>query len=139
MHRRRNVSLIRSLVIIAIILNVLLTIFHVLVMVKVIPYNMVWGGRISTFDEAIQMETASIIGTIIIILITSVGLSKRIINRTSRYSYQYKLSLLAISAFFGFNMLSNFASDNSFEKMIFIPLTSVFILLYLSIYRLLRK
>ncbi len=135
MSRRRRFARNKLLVRLILILLFLLLIFHVLVLFQVIPYSIIWGGNIDNFQALVQMETISIIATVLIFLITSFGLSFTIIKGSSRYSLQYRYSLLIIALFFVFNLITNIISRNTIEKLIFIPVTSIFILLYLSLFR----
>jgi hypothetical protein len=42
-------------------ITVLATIFHLLIVVRVIPYEITWGGRLKTVEEMYVFETISIL------------------------------------------------------------------------------
>ena len=42
-------------------LSILLLGFHTLVILEVIPYTIVWGSRLNSFDEMIQFEVVALI------------------------------------------------------------------------------
>jgi len=42
-------------------ISVLATIFHLLILVRVIPYEITWGGRLKTVEEMYVFETISIL------------------------------------------------------------------------------
>lgn len=42
-------------------ISVLATIFHLLILVRVIPYEITWGGRLKTVEEMYVFETLSIL------------------------------------------------------------------------------
>lgn len=49
-----------ALILMFVLLGVLLT-FHVIIMSGVIPYDIVWAGKLKSYDEMIRFETVSIL------------------------------------------------------------------------------
>ena len=45
---------------ILVVISVLATIFHIMILVRVIPYEITWGGRLKTVEEMFVFETISI-------------------------------------------------------------------------------
>jgi hypothetical protein len=46
---------------ILVVISVLATIFHIMILVRVIPYEITWGGRLKTVEEMFVFETISIL------------------------------------------------------------------------------
>jgi hypothetical protein len=94
--------------------------FHVLVLTRVIPYNIVWGGRLTDLSQMYIFEIISvIINTIFlfIVLIKSklleINLSDKLLNSV----------LWIMAGLFLLNTLGNLLSNNNFEKLVFTPIT----------------
>jgi hypothetical protein len=90
----------------------LLVIFHVLILVQVIPHGMVWGGRI-------ENESISILINVIMLLLVSVqrGLIRVKINKAIILA-----GLWAMFVLFALNTLGNAMSLNETERW-FAPVT----------------
>lgn len=105
--------------------------FHLLVLIKVVPSNIIWGGQITdSSDNMMRMEIFAIIVTIIFISIVSAKIgyiktciSGKIIN----------ILLWIIFIFFAFNTVGNLVSGVSIEKLIFAPITVLLSLLTLRL------
>ena len=94
--------------------------FHVLVIINVIPYEIIWGGRIRNRRELINLELISIIVNAIMIFVVlirtgMVGFSIR--RRWMRLLFWMMLALFLL------NTLGNLVSLNQVEKFIFTPIT----------------
>ncbi|MGV3588417.1 MAG: hypothetical protein ACO1OF_15540 [Adhaeribacter sp.] len=50
----------------------LIVIFHLLVMVGVIPFNIVWGGRLKSTSEMLLFETISIFMNLIMLAVVAI-------------------------------------------------------------------
>lgn len=97
-----------------------MVLFHVLVLTGIIPFEIVWGGRLKTQGEMLKFEAASIFINLVMLGIVSLkaGLLKAPVS-----PFFIRVSLWAMSALFLMNTLGNLASVNAFEKMVFTPLT----------------
>lgn len=98
----------------------LVLVFHLLVLFGLIPFDIVWGGRLKNSSEMISFETVSIGINLILLAIVGIhsgflkiGLSKRII----------KIAVWLMFALFVLNTIGNLFSNNYWEKIIFTPLT----------------
>ncbi len=94
--------------------------FHVLVIINVIPYEIIWGGRIRNRRELINLELISIIVNAIMIFV--------VLIRTGMVGFSIRrrwmrLLFWMMFAFFLLNTLGNLVSLNQLEKFIFTPLT----------------
>jgi hypothetical protein len=98
----------------------LMVLFHVLVMVQVIPYGMVWGGRLENSSQMLLFEAISIAVNLLMLgaVAISAGMVKVKINRAI-----LKAALWTMFAVFLLNTIGNLLSNNETEKLIFTPLT----------------
>ncbi len=107
------------------VLTFAVTIFHLLIIVKLIPYDIAWGGRLASDNEMYTFETISIFINLLLILILlikgsylKVQLNKKTVN-----------TLLLIYFFiFILNTIGNILAHTTFEKM-FSVLTLIFAIL----------
>jgi hypothetical protein len=100
----------------------ILVIFHILVVVGVIPYDLVWGGRLGNAAQMRQFEIVSIIINLLIMLVVAMrgGYIQSLLPR--------KLITVLIWIFvllFSLNTVGNLLSKNLLESIIFTPLTLV--------------
>ena len=98
----------------------LLLILHFIILLKIIPYNLVWGGRLKSDKEMYRFEIFSIIiNSLFIIVVLAkanlfmIAIPKRIIN--------YALWLMA--GLFLLNTIGNAVSKNKLEQRVFTPIT----------------
>jgi len=94
--------------------------FHVLVIINVIPYEIIWGGRIRNRRELINLELISIIVNAIMIFV--VLIRTRMVGFSIRRRWM-RLLFWMMFAFFLLNTLGNLVSLNQVEKFIFTPIT----------------
>ena len=94
--------------------------FHVLVIINVIPYEIIWGGRIRNRRELINLELISIIVNAIMIFVVLIRTGMVGFSISVRWM---RLLFWMMSAFFLLNTLGNFVSLNQLEKFIFTPIT----------------
>lgn len=52
-------------------ISLLVTVFHLLIVVKVIPYSITWGGRLQTDSEMYMFEAASIVINLFFVYLVS--------------------------------------------------------------------
>ncbi|HMJ46696.1 MAG TPA: hypothetical protein VK498_05170 [Ferruginibacter sp.] len=98
----------------------LFLILHFFILLKWIPYNLVWGGRLKSDKEMYRFETFSILMNslfVIIILVQgsllAIDIPKRIIT----------FALWLMMGLFLLNTLGNATSKNKLEQRIFTPIT----------------
>ncbi|MGI8892194.1 MAG: hypothetical protein ACR2GN_01915 [Bacteroidia bacterium] len=96
--------------------------FHLFVLTGVIPFEMVWGGRLNNREEMIQFEIISIVINIIMLLVVlaragiiGAGIKQGII----------RVALWLMFILFLLNTVGNIFSDNELEKLIFTPVTII--------------
>lgn len=118
---KNNGSKINFLATVALLVLLLISlIFHLLIMTKIIPFDIIWGGKIKDASQMLLYETVSIIINILMILV--IALDAKIIK--SRMPHRLiKAFVLIMFVIFSLNTIGNFTSVNQFEKNIFTPLT----------------
>ena len=93
---------------------------HFSILLKIVPYHFVWGGRLKTDREMYRFEMVSILINalfVVVILVQSkfieIGLPQKIVTYT----------LWLMTGLFVLNTLGNLVSKNKFEKRVFTPVT----------------
>ena len=101
-------------------------IFHLLIVIGVIPYTIVWGGRLTNSAEMLQFETVSIAINLLIMLLIAMeaGYIRRIIPQKV-----IGIVLWGIFILFVANTVANLFSVTIFERIVFTPLTFLLALL----------
>lgn len=108
-------------------------VFHLLVITGVIPYQIVWGGRLQNVNQMLKFEAVSLL--LNLVMVTWVALS------LGRIQLKVNENVLRIGFWIMFllfllNTVGNLLSNNGLEKIIFTPLT---VLLALFSFRLAIK
>ena len=105
-------------------------IFHALVLTGVIPYAIVWAGKISTAAEMRKLEVISILvnAFAILILILKAGYIQ---NKIPVKILNLIIWLLAV--LFSLNTIGNLFAESGFELYFFTPLTFILAVLCLRI------
>jgi hypothetical protein len=107
-----------------------LFIFHLLIVVHVLPFDIVWGGKLRAVEDMQQLEIASLVMTLV--LLAAVGL------RAGYLPYKPKPLILRVVMWmmvvlFVLNTLGNLLSENMVERLVFTPVTVVMALLSLRL------
>jgi hypothetical protein len=110
---------------------VLLAIFDVLVLVKVVPSNIVWGGQIQ--DSANNLVTLELIALLATCLFAIIVAAKMDYIKAGRFSGAVNVGVWVIFAYLLLNTVGNLASGISIEKLIFAPITIAMALLALRL------
>ncbi len=103
----------------------LVIVFHFLIIVKIIPFNIAWGGRLKSDQEMYVFEGISIVINLFLIWVLSLKLKNvkgKLIN----------IMLWIFLGIFTLNTIGNLFAQTNFEKF-FSILTFVFALLILRI------
>ena len=98
----------------------LIIIFHLMVMVGIIPFGMVWGGRLKSTSQMLSFEAISIGTNLVMLGVVAIkaGILKVSVNRTV-----LQIALWAMAGIFLLNTLGNAVSKDELEKIISTPLT----------------
>lgn len=105
-------------------------VFHALVLFGIVPFDMVWGGRLKSMDEMIPFEITSI--TLNAIMLIAVMIKGRLMN-VSVKPIVLKIAFWCMFVLFTTNTLGNIFSSNTMERMIFTPLTLLLAVLSLRL------
>ncbi len=100
----------------------LVIVFHFLVLTGIVPFEIVWGGRIKDSSEMEVFEAFSITLNLLMLFIIGIksGFIKLSLNPTI-----IKISLWLMFVLFFVNTMGNLFSINQWEKIIFTPITIV--------------
>ena len=104
-------------------LLILLSLFlllHFSILIKIIPYNLVWGGRLKSEKEMVRFEILSILINSLFLTVTLTQMSLLTINMPKNV---ITYSLWLMTGLFLLNTLGNVTSKNKFEKSFFTPIT----------------
>ena len=106
-------------------INTLAIFMHVLVLLKILPHDFVWGGRLKS-EDLIIFESISILVQLLFISIIAVKagyIFKGRFNRTVNVCLWVLFGLMLL------NTLGNLASSSGLETIVMTPLTLVLALL----------
>ena len=108
----------------------MVVVFHLLVLTGVIPFQIVWGGRLTDSSSMIVFELVSIVINVLMLLVVGVhtGVLRLKLNRKVTTSVLWGMVVL-----FLLNTVGNLFSNSQTEKLIFTPLTFVLGLLSLRL------
>ena len=107
-------------------LNLAVIAFHVLVLTQVIPYTIVWAGKLKTENEMYVFETLSVMINLILI-VAVLAKTKAIKTNSSQTIINVVLWLFVIV--FALNTLGNLTAKASIETYVATPLTFILALL----------
>jgi hypothetical protein len=94
--------------------------FHLLVLTGVIPYQIVWGGRLKTQEQMLRFEVVSVLLNLLMLAV--VGVKARVL-KWAIPPVIIKVGLWVMGGLFLANTVGNLFSTNEFEKLVFTPLT----------------
>lgn len=98
----------------------LISVFHVLVLLQIIPFTIVWGGRLKTESDMYVFESISLI---INVCMLAVVLIKKEIIRLNIPPIMITVALWLMCLLFFINTLGNLTAIDPFEKIVFTPIT----------------
>ncbi|MBI9041818.1 hypothetical protein [Lutibacter sp.] len=98
---------------IALIIIVAYCIFHVLVLFQIIPYTIVWGGKIKAISEMYILEGVSLI--IMLFIGTVLSMKSRLLKPIFT-AKTIKRILLFFAIFFMLNTIGNLLAETIIEK-----------------------
>jgi hypothetical protein len=110
----------------------LVIIFHLTILTQLIPYTIVWAGKLKTVDEMYVFEAISI--SINLFLIITLLLKGNYIKRGFTDKI-LNIILWIFLALFILNSFGNLFAESAFEKIVFTPLTILIALLMWQVVR----
>lgn len=102
------------------ILLLMFLILHFIILLKLIPYNLVWGGRLKSDKEMYRFEIFSILINSLFVIVILMQMSFLTID-IPRKIITYALWLMTV--LFLLNTLGNVTSRNKLEQRLFTPVT----------------
>jgi len=111
-------------------LLVLLMVMHVLILARVIPYEVVWGGSIKDETQLYVFEISALILNGLFLIITAINLGH---IRAPKLNRVADIGMWMVFAYFAMNIIGNLNSGVSWEKLLFAPLSIVLALLSLRV------
>ncbi len=121
----------KSAGVILLISMILLAVFHVLVMLKVLPSDIVWGGQIN--DPSVNIITLELIALAVTLVFSAVIILKLSYLKSGKSAVIINICLLIIFAYLIFNTIANIVSAVSAENFIFAPVAFIQALLSLRL------
>jgi len=112
-----------------VVLSILL-IFHFLVLIRVIPFDYVWGGKLPGISQMLLLETVSVVITLIMMAVVAI---RGGLIQSKLHPIVIRFALWAMVGFFLLNAIGNFNSENQIEKNVFTPVTLVLSMLCLAL------
>ena len=96
-----------------------MSLFHGLILGGVIPYTIVWGGRLSSVGQMQTFEAVALVVTLFIMWIVAMrgGVLRSVLPRWLLATLLWVLTL-----FFLLNTLGNFLSETLVERAVFTPI-----------------
>jgi hypothetical protein len=101
----------------------LLLIFHILVLLGIIPADIVWGGMIQ--DAQSNLVTLEVIALLVTGLFMLIIAAKLGYMQAGKLSGIVNIGVWLIFVFLLLNTLGNLASGVSFENLVFAPITII--------------
>ncbi|MFZ4544662.1 MAG: hypothetical protein ACOYOA_11465 [Saprospiraceae bacterium] len=96
--------------------------FHLLIITQIIPYNIVWAGRLKSITDMLYFESSSLAINLFLILVL---LLKGVIIRNSISPRILNSILWFFVGLFAVNTIGNLFAETLFEKIVFTPLTFI--------------
>jgi hypothetical protein len=101
----------------------LLLIFDFLVLFKVIPADIVWGGQINSSSS--NLVTLEIIALAVTLLFMTIIAMKTGYIKSGKFAGVINAGMWIVFAYLVLNTVGNLASGVSFENLVFAPITII--------------
>lgn len=106
----------------------LLTIFHILILAKVLPSDIVWGSRLENPEQVLIMELIALVLTILFFLVIALKISG-----SNKYRRITNIGVWIVFIYFSLNVIGNLASANIIEKAVLSPIALLMAILTLRL------
>ena len=101
----------------------LLAIFHVLVLLGVLPPNIIWGGQAA--GSPASLRTLELVALLVTLLFEVVVAAKVDYIKAGRFRILVTIGIWIVFAYLLLNTVGNIASAVRFENLIFAPVTFI--------------
>ncbi len=112
------------------IITIVFGLFHLLVLIGIIPDTVVWGGRITQREKLIIMETVSLIT---IVIVGAVSFIHGRMITAGNGTMVLRIVMWVFAALFLANTAGNLFAQTNFERFAFTPVTAVLTFLTLRL------
>ena len=110
---------------------ILMAVFHILLLFKVLPSDIAWGGQMTeSSNNMIVFEVIALVITAIFIIIISVKMNFIKVKKSSKV---INIGIWIIFAYLVLNTAGNLASGVAVENLIFAPITIIMSVLALRL------
>lgn len=104
----------------------IILVFHLLILFQIIPYQIVWGGRLQSVTDMQRFEIVSILVVDLIILV--------ILLKSGYIKHNIPMKIIdglmwVIVGLFALNTVGNLFAQTSTEMIVFTPMTIVSVIL----------
>jgi hypothetical protein len=103
-------------------INTIMLVMHVLILLKVLPYHFVWGGRLRSDTDLIILESISVVVQTLFISIIAV---KAGYVFRGKFKKTVKVGIWVLFGIMVLNTIGNLLSNSGMETMVMTPLTTV--------------
>lgn len=100
----------------------LLALFHILILLGVLPNTFVWGAKTTNASEIAKLETVALIMSLL--FLPFFLLKKYLMNKGSSQKL-INIFMWIMFIWFTFNIVGNILSLSTIEKVIFIPVSII--------------
>ncbi len=108
-----------------------LAVFHVLVLLGIVPPDIVWGGQAAATPENLfALEIVALIVTILFVVLIAMKLNY---FGGGKFRRAVNIGIWILFAYLVLNTLGNLASGVTLEKLLFTPITIILALLALRL------
>ncbi len=108
----------------------IIIVFHILVLLQIIPYTIVWGGKLQSKEDMYRFE---IVSTLLNMLMLLNVLFYTQILKSNLKEKIFRYGLWVMFSLFVLNTIGNLFAENLIEKAIFTPLTFILAVLCLHL------
>lgn len=99
-----------------------LSVFHLLVIFKILPSDLVWGGNLAESPNLYLYETIALIITLLMVVVTVIQAELVNINKLKKTA---GIMIWIMTVYFLVSVFTNLTSKTFMEKVIFIPLSAI--------------
>ncbi|MDI1233430.1 MAG: hypothetical protein PSX81_04045 [bacterium] len=108
----------------------LVILFHLLIITQMIPYTIVWAGKLKNEKDMYQFEGVSLFINLLLILLLLIKVNYLKLPLSPRF---ITIMLWLFVFLFALNTIGNLFAKTNFEKFVFTPLTFISSLLLIRI------
>jgi len=97
----------------------LLILFHLIVLIQLIPYDAVWAGRLNSVEEMYRFESISILINVLLLVVFLIKAKN--LRNGSRSGKVISIILWVSVGLFALNTIGNLFAENLIERILGTP------------------